>query len=123
MDLYETHPADLVTNVHPRTYPPGQSVEILKTATFLETFTKIRDPYDQEHVTPYFYKHAETFSIIPFKASRGYSNIHLAVDTKEDMERITRLILSLETSAEIAGLDDIVTAYRRMENQKDDRHG
>ena len=46
MDLYEQQPADLVTNVPPRTFPRGQSVEILHRETFVQTFSKMQAPYD-----------------------------------------------------------------------------
>ena len=46
---------DLITNVFPRTFPSGMSVEIIKTKT-LEKMIKNFSKFDKEHVTTYLYK-------------------------------------------------------------------
>ena len=47
---------DIITNLMPRTFPKGHSVEIIKTKIFLKYFGNIKDRFDKEHVTPFFYK-------------------------------------------------------------------
>jgi spore coat polysaccharide biosynthesis protein SpsF len=56
---------DLITNVFPRTFPSGQSVEIIKTSALgknLKFFSKL----DKEHVTRYFYRNSPKFKIKNF---------------------------------------------------------
>ena len=52
---------DIVTNGQKRTYPKGQSVEVLRADTFRYAYQLMREEDEFEHVTPYFYKHAEKF--------------------------------------------------------------
>ena len=54
---------DLVTNILERTYPKGQSVEVLRTSTYQETYERIREAEDLEHVTMFYYKHPRDFRI------------------------------------------------------------
>mgnify|MGYP001235937072 FL=1 len=45
---------DIITNVMPRSYPKGQSVEVVNCKTFLSYYEKLSDEEDLEHVTKYF---------------------------------------------------------------------
>ena len=47
---------DLITNLKPRTYPKGQSIEIIKSNFYLENYKFITNNYDKEHVTSYLYR-------------------------------------------------------------------
>ena len=61
---------DIITNVFPRSYPKGQSVEIIKTAKlryFLSKFNKEQ----KEHVTKYFYKNYKNFMIKNFMSVKN----------------------------------------------------
>lgn len=84
--------ADIVTNVHPRTFPKGQSVELLRTARFLELETAMLSDAEREHVTLAYYNSPELFSVRnislepPQDATDGYT-----VDTPEDLDRLELL--------------------------------
>ena len=78
---------DLVTNVFPRTFPQGQSVEIIKTST-LKNNIKEFSKQDKEHVTKYFYDKAKKFSIKNFTFKGKNKIIKLSIDTKKDLENI-----------------------------------
>jgi spore coat polysaccharide biosynthesis protein SpsF len=54
---------DLVTNVMPRSYPPGASCEVVKLAAMRRLVAAAREPEEREHVTLYFYRHPEQFRI------------------------------------------------------------
>ena len=92
---------DLVTNVRPRTFPPGQSVEVIRTRT-LERLLASADshPGDQEHVTPILYRHESEIEVDRFAPSdmqSGTSTLNgpyksMAVDTPEDAECFRRVI-------------------------------
>ena len=43
--------ADLVSNVRPRSFPPGQSVEVVRTTALQLAVTQMLDAEDREHVT------------------------------------------------------------------------
>ena len=78
---------DLVTNVFPRTFPRGQSVEIIKTETLgknLKKFSKL----EQEHVTVYFYKNYKNYLIKNFTFKNKTKIMKLSIDTKKDLVKI-----------------------------------
>ncbi|HVN96943.1 MAG TPA: NTP transferase domain-containing protein [Syntrophorhabdaceae bacterium] len=83
---------DVVTNVLVRTFPKGQSVEVLKTSSFVEACMNLSDDDDREHVTRYLYRNADHYRIYNIQSSRNYSTVQLSVDTREDMERFKALI-------------------------------
>ena len=78
IQLYETSECDLVTNILVRTFPKGQSVEVLKADTFLKILPDF-DPSEQEHVTSYYYKHPEKFRMIGFTGGEDAGKCQLSV--------------------------------------------
>lgn len=83
---------EIVTNVMPRTYPRGQSVEVVRTELLRTTWPKMDTPEQLEHVTSFFYEHRSDFSIVNLSAPRDMSGMRLAVDTGDDWERFTRIV-------------------------------
>ncbi|QCO19886.1 hypothetical protein D3869_32075 (plasmid) [Azospirillum brasilense] len=69
--LYRSADADLVSNVFPRSFPPGQSVEVIRTDTFLTALDDMSNDV-REHVTLHFYRNASRFRIRNFTALRPY---------------------------------------------------
>jgi spore coat polysaccharide biosynthesis protein SpsF (cytidylyltransferase family) len=83
------HEVDLVTNVHPRTYPRGQSVELLRTTTFLGIDTACLTAAEREHVTAIYYAEPARFRIHNLDSGDpGLAGESLAVDTMDDLRRL-----------------------------------
>ena len=93
-----TDSTDLVTNVYPRSYPRGQSVEIMRAECFRKTLPCMKKDLDREHVTSFFYRNAFEFKIRNLLNTVSSSTTSMAVDTKEDFNRFKRLIESLGDS-------------------------
>ena len=92
VSLYRACHPDLVTNVFPRTFPKGQSVEIIKTST-LAGISKIeRTPLQKEHVTPYFYDHFKEFRIVSFTSGIDSSDSVHCIDDLDDFERAKDIV-------------------------------
>ena len=53
--IFKRKKPDFLTNILPRSFPKGQSIEIFKSKFFVENFKKIKKKYDLEHVTTFFY--------------------------------------------------------------------
>ena len=84
--------ANLVTNVFPRTFPSGQSVEMVRSSTLAELNADELDAYEREHVTAHFYQHPDRFRIENVTSPAGdQSAINLAIDTVEDLQRLEAL--------------------------------
>ena len=82
---------DLISNVFPRTFPKGQSVEIIRTRV-LKKYLKNMNKFDKEHVTQYFYKNSEIFLIKNFINKRKNKLIKTAIDSKRDLVNILKNI-------------------------------
>ena len=78
---------DLVTNVFPRTFPQGQSVEIIKTLMIKKNIKKF-NKLDKEHVTKFFYDNSNKFHIKNFIHMGNNKKIKLSIDTKKDLKNI-----------------------------------
>ena len=92
---------DLTTNVFPRSFPKGQSVEIIPFKLFKFLSSCDLQPENFEHVTSYFYENSSHFKINNVKNDRDLSSFNLSVDTKKDFENINKFIelLSLKHSS------------------------
>ena len=84
---------DIVTNVFPRTFPSGQSVEIIKTKV-LKNYISDFNQSEKEHVTTFFYSNSKKFKIINFrKKINSYKDLpKLSVDYKSDLKKIKKHI-------------------------------
>ncbi len=83
--------ADIVTNVFPRSFPKGHSVEIIRAKTMLEVAQDQLSDSDKEHVTSYFYRNIDKFKIISVTQPKDMSHIDMAVDTREDYDRLLHM--------------------------------
>ena len=81
----------LVTNTFPRTYPPGQSVEVLNMKRYKQVYQKFKDKEDFEHVTKYFYKNHKAVRIKNFSNDTDLSSLRMVVDTDGDLRKMTQL--------------------------------
>ena len=82
---------DIVTNIFPRSFPKGQSVEIIKTSTLKAHIDKMSKS-EKEHVTKYFYKNSKNFYIKNFRNNLKNKFIKLSVDTKLDLLKILKKV-------------------------------
>ncbi|MBL0348785.1 MAG: NTP transferase domain-containing protein [Elusimicrobia bacterium] len=78
---------DVVTNVFPRSYPPGQSVEVVRSSALEKAVGQMTDPEDAEHVTRFFYAHPGGFRLRNLTCPDPAPGISLCVDTPEDWPR------------------------------------
>jgi len=87
---------DISTNVLKRTFPKGQSVEVIRALTFLNAYPLMSSVYEREHVTAYFYARRNDFSIYNFESGNDYGRIQLSVDSQEDMHQIAQLVARMK---------------------------
>ncbi len=78
---------DIVTNVFPRTFPMGQSVEIIKTEIIKKNLKQFSNK-DREHVTRYFYKNNSIFSILNFRNRSRKKIFKMSIDTIKDFNNL-----------------------------------
>jgi spore coat polysaccharide biosynthesis protein SpsF len=88
--------ADLVTNVRPRSFPPGQSVEVLKTAALRRAVERMDDPDDREHVTAWLYRHPGEVRIERFAHDPPVTAPPLTLDEPADRVRLEGVLARME---------------------------
>jgi spore coat polysaccharide biosynthesis protein SpsF len=85
VELHAQTGAEVVTNVHPvRTFPPGQSVELLELGALRRALGMMESTEDREHVTAPVYRHADAFRLASFTAPEDRHALRLVVDRPED---------------------------------------
>lgn len=83
---------DLVTTLHPRTFPKGRNAELIRTSALQGLPPAELSAEDREHVTPYFYRHAAKFRILSLVSGRPeLAEVGLAIDSVEDLQRLENL--------------------------------
>ena len=111
LSLFKYGNYDLVTNTYPRSYPIGQSVEVIKTSTFEGAYKNMTKPDEFEHVTKYFYNHTNDFKIHNFKNVTDLSHYRLAVDTTEDMKRFQKIIDRMDKPHTEYDMNEIIALF------------
>jgi spore coat polysaccharide biosynthesis protein SpsF len=106
-----TGDCDVVTNLMPRSYPRGQSVEVVRSQAFREAYLAMSDRDHFEHVTRWFYEHADQVKIVNFGAERDRSDIRLVVDTAADLNRIASIVMRMERPHWQYELSEIIEIY------------
>ena len=87
LDFFRTVPEQFP--IFPRTFPSGQSVEIIRTNTLGKNI-KFFSRQDKEHVTRYFYRNSSKFRIKNFVNKKKTSIKKLSIDTIDDLKKILK---------------------------------
>ncbi len=83
--------SQIVTNVFPRTYPRGQSAEVIKSSLIKKHINKF-NKNDCEHVSSFFYRNSKNFKIKNIKNKINQSMYNLSIDTKKDFANIHLIV-------------------------------
>jgi len=95
---------DLVSNVLDRSFPIGQSVEILRSEAFLSACDEMTESDDREHVTQFLHKNRSRYRTVNFSSGVDAAAVQLSVDTPEDFATAQYLV------AQSDGRPDLVAA-------------
>jgi spore coat polysaccharide biosynthesis protein SpsF (cytidylyltransferase family) len=90
--LFKSSGCELATNVQVRSFPKGQSVEVMQSGSFNRGRARFRDAADREHVTRYFYEHANEMNIRNLSSDEAMGDLQLSIDTAEDLEAIDYIL-------------------------------
>jgi spore coat polysaccharide biosynthesis protein SpsF len=109
LDAYdELGRPDYLSNNLPPSYPDGLDLELVRTDCLEQAHDESRDPYEREHVTPFVYGRPERFRLAGLVCPFGnFSHVRLALDTHEDLERLTALHARLPSDYDYR---DVLTA-------------
>lgn len=115
VETYRTRQAELVSNVVRRTFPKGQSVEVIAVPALRRAVEAMTTANEREHVTPWFYANPTRVRIVGFESSEPRPQMQLSVDTLEDLQRVEAILARLGEPAAGHGLDAIIAAANSME--------
>jgi len=103
---------DIVTNLAPRSFPYGVSVEIIKTKAFRSAVDQMWKPEHLEHVTAYFYENLRSFKYHNIlRIGKDMSAIRMTVDTKKDLAIFRRVVKELGSQWTSLSYMDVVDAF------------
>ena len=93
LDAYdELGRPDYLSNNLPPSYPDGLDLELVRSDCLEQAHRESADVYEREHVTPFVYRRPDRFRLEGLFCPFGnYSHVRLALDTREDYERLTAL--------------------------------
>ncbi len=109
--LFREAPCDLATNVFVRTYPKGQSVEVIARSALKRAYDAMGDADDREHVTKYFYRNPEQFVIRDFRYDRDCGTVPMAVDTQDDFARVEACLRTIGKAPWDATLEEMLRVF------------
>jgi spore coat polysaccharide biosynthesis protein SpsF (cytidylyltransferase family) len=113
-DVATSSDYEIVTNLYPRTFPYGVSVELVRTDVFQAAYEQMSTPEHFEHVTLFFYQNMERFRY--YNITRGGDNlskIRLTVDTEQDWQIFERVVNKVGERWKSISYLDAVELYRK----------
>ena len=122
INVHNKNKVDIVTNMFPRTYPPGFTAEIISKIALKKIISSTKNLDDREHLTKYIYENPSKFSIINMKyqGSDKIDNFSLTVDNYDDLIR-SRWIASkidFDNKKNENYLDKIIDLAKEWNNKK-----
>ena len=113
LDLYLKARADYAANTPAhRKYPKGLDIEVVRASCLVEAGRTAADPYEREHVTPYFYRHPERFPQVFLTQDADEGEVRWTVDRPDDLDFV-RAVYDALYAATPAFTSDEVRAFVR----------
>jgi spore coat polysaccharide biosynthesis protein SpsF (cytidylyltransferase family) len=114
--LFKKNRYDIVTNVFPRTFPKGFSIEVINSKIILDFLLKIKKKKHKEHLTSFFYDNYKNFKIKNFYNKKNSSDINLSIDNFTDFIRVKNILKFCKKRN--FSLDYILFIYKKLFNEK-----
>lgn len=110
VDMYQSNDYDFVANTIPpnATFPDGMDVEVFSVELLERAWREAKKSSEREHVTFYFWKNPQIFSIYRYDIPENLSKYRLTVDYYEDFEVVSCLIKELYPQNFLFTLTDII---------------
>ena len=113
--LFRQHQPDLVSNVLRRTFPKGQSVEVIAVSALSRAVESMTTAAEREHVTTWFYANPSSVHTVSFENAPPRVDLQLSVDSPEDLLRVEAILARLGEPSGGHGLEAIIAAADSIE--------
>ncbi|OEU70980.1 MAG: hypothetical protein BA863_18785 [Desulfovibrio sp. S3730MH75] len=94
--IFKTGKYDLVSNVIKRSYPKGQSVEVVSSKIYKEIMSDTLTEHEKEHVTVKLYENLESLKYFSMESIDNHGEVQLSVDTEDDFISFDRMVNKME---------------------------
>ena len=112
IDIFLENKYDVITNTFPRTFPSGQSIEIIKTNVLFQINDLNLNNHHKEHVTTYIYENHKNFKIKNLICQNDYSKINLSIDVNDDFKRFEDLVKKFKGKVTDLSFKKVIETYR-----------
>ena len=115
LEIHRDGGHDVACNVHPRTFPPGASAEIVGAAAMERMMALGPDAAQREHCTAFFYDHPELFAIYNVPApDAGWRPYRMVVDLPSDLELCNAMLARLGRDPADVEWDELFALRRQF---------
>ncbi len=111
--IFRQERPDIVSNVWPRSYPKGQSVEVLSRSTLERADVDIVGGA-REHVTSAMYLSPGNYRIVSFSSDIDNQHLQLSVDTETDFRLIEAVMQATNGAHLDYGVNELVALFHRI---------
>ena len=106
--------ADYTSNSVVRSWPHGLDTEVFEMKALEKAFQEAKEPYEKEHVTPYFYNNPSVFRVKNIQAPKNEfaPEIRITLDREEDYALLCIVYDSLYRANPVFGVGEILSLFR-----------
>jgi len=106
---------DFVTNLIPRAFPYGVSVEVFNSNSFVNAYKENNKSFHDENITQFFYQHLEQYAYETIQyTENNHHDIRLTIDTKEDLNKLRAIYEEKKDIFELP-LDKVVSIFKKSQ--------
>lgn len=109
----DEQPVDYASNTIDRTFPRGMDTEVFSFDALAKAHTLAIEKPDREHVTRYLYTHPSLFKCASYKSVTDLSRHRWTVDTAEDFDLVSRLLVQSDQAGGLYSMEEIVRVLEK----------
>ena len=96
IEKFNSDSFDYLTNTRKRSFPYGTEVEVFTFSALEKAWKNSTEPFELEHVTPYFYNNPEQFKIFDLINREDLSSFRWTIDGVNDLKLVKILISKIQ---------------------------
>ena len=122
INAFTEHRADFAANRLPlpfeRKYPIGLDIEVVSFNALEMAWKNATQPFEREHVMPYFYSEEDRFNVFILDAKENHGHRRWTVDTPQDLEFIRQLTGAMDCGMDFSWRDVLKVLESKPELEK-----
>lgn len=122
VEVYQKNQYDYIANTVPpagASFPDGMDVEIFSMKNLERAWREAQKPSEREHVTFYFWKNSQIFSLHRHDSPKDFSGYRLTVDYPQDFEVVTKIFTELYPKNPLFRMEEVIDFLDRHPEIRD----